>query len=62
MEVWSFLCFDAVPGLCFPLGLEREKGQQLYIKQLQAIFSEFSLKAWVYSAGQQRELLLRVKK
>lgn len=56
MEVWSFLCFDAVPDLCFPLGLEREKGRQLYIKQLQATFTEFSLKAWVYSAGQQREL------
>lgn len=44
VEVWSFLCFDAVPDLCFPLGLEMEKKMAiLHNSDRKTTFSEFNL-------------------
>lgn len=43
VEVWSFLCFDGLPDLCFALGLEMKREGQHYITQLQATFSASNL-------------------
>lgn len=48
VDVWSFLCFDTVPDLRFPLRLEMERGWQLYKTTTAKNFQWVHFKTCIY--------------